>query len=63
MLVKEGKKFEGVKSLSLSGAFLPGHIPIRQPQQVLQRLLHMYDRSRGAARADAFPCGCCWKSL
>ncbi|WP_341278625.1 helix-turn-helix domain-containing protein [Paenibacillus sp. FSL H8-0537] len=54
MLVKEGKKFEGVKSLSLSGAFLPGHIPIRQPQQVLQRLLHMYDRSRGAARADAF---------
>lgn len=42
------------KSLSLAGSFLPGHLPIRHPQQVFQHILQMYEKSRGQQKESHF---------
>jgi len=40
-------------SIALSGSFLPGRIPNVQPQQILHRILHMYESSRGQRKMDS----------
>ncbi|OBZ12304.1 helix-turn-helix domain-containing protein [Bacillus sp. FJAT-26390] len=39
-------------SISLSGYLLPGKIPVPQPQQILQRILQMYESSREEGNKD-----------
>jgi len=39
---------------SLSGSFLPGHIPIHHPQQVFQRIFQMYEDSREQQKESHF---------
>ncbi|GKU76209.1 helix-turn-helix domain-containing protein [Paenibacillus sp. L3-i20] len=52
-LVKTKGSMVMSSSISLSGPFLPGRIAISQPQQILQRIVHMYDNSRNERAKDS----------
>lgn len=52
-LIKVEGQLKVTKSLSLSGSFLPGQIPVHHPQQMLQRVLQMYESSRGQHKGDS----------
>ncbi|MBP1991944.1 helix-turn-helix domain-containing protein [Paenibacillus eucommiae] len=53
LLTKSRGLFEAAQSLSLPGSLPAGHVPVSQPQQVLQHILKMYENSRGPFKGDS----------